>query len=1165
MALLTPLAWLALLGMSVPLSGTVEDGAGKPVAGAIVWLGDTNATRKGPEVIARAETDDQGRFRLERPDDLAGRGAYWSPTLWAFKPGSRVAFLEFKGAIPGAVEPVRLVLGPPASAPLRVVRADGRPASGVRVRPVLFKLKAPTPPDKMLERLETTTDAEGRASIDGLAPGDVSTVEVKVEGQVVQWLPIDPEDGTVSIRPLGRLKARVVGDDPKALKGWVITASSHPTEPDYRGSFWTHWARRTTGDDGLAEFPPLAEGQIYWDIKPPEGTSYLVKREPSATIRPDQLEEVEIPLVKGVRVEGAILEEPGYAPIAGVKVDAATLMVGSRTVHYLVTDDKGRFSTLVQPGTVRFSLDLHDMPKGYFLPPSTPHWLDFDVKPGEELHQFAPPRLRKAVQVTGRVVDEAGKPAVRVGVSGSWTSAEFGNGGNTSNAQTDEKGEFVLGNLPPKSRVRVSASKGWVAGSEPAIVEVAGEGEPVTLVLHKKPTLALSGRVLDSDGKPLAGAWVMVETRPRDQPFSHGSTFYFEDREQIQTGPDGRFQTPDQIPVGQQYRVEVVAPGFETAESKWVAPPALDIPDVTLRRQAGTRVVTGRVVDSAGRAVSGVEVFQSGDGPKRILVITDAEGRFKLTGVPDTPVLLFAARKGYRFLGQRVDPGAPPVEFSLRRMNEPSASLLKPVAPPVGREEERAIARALIARARTESFNTNQGNGTRREQFADLTALVDPDRALELIENQIFQADAQVLADLALARSEADPKQALEILDAIGEPLTATSSALALFDRLGSTAAPEFRRDLLGRAERRARAIENPGPQATELAKIADRWLDLGDLDRASKLVREAQALAEKPREQPYPDPTDDLALALARVDLPAALKLVESHGKNQEYQIRELRIGLAKRLATTDPAAARRIIATVQDQWQTSARREVCLRMAEKDLPAAQALAAEDRDPMLDAILPAIAARARAGTDPETARSLLLDSIERLGKLDPAGPSRPSPAVALARLVPLAVRIDPDRAPGYLWFALARRPALSSQPERMPVTPDVRRRYLDLAELAVLVGRYDRQAAEVAFAPVAARLVGMDDEHWGLGGEGPALFTAAGAFDARTARTLLDALPEDPPSPPPGNFNAPGFRHHSKAEARIALARSLGLPPRLRLGPPSQPGIEDRLGIFDE
>ena len=49
-----------------------------------------------------------------------------------------------------------------------------------------------------------------------------------------------------------------------------------------------------------------------------------------------------------------------------------------------------------------------------------------------------------------------------------------------------------------------------------------------------------------------------------------------------------------------------------------------------------------------------------------------------------------------------------------------------------------------------------------------------------------------------------------------------------------------------------------------------------------------------------------------------------------------------------------------------------------------------------------------------------------------------------------------------------------------------VRQHYLDLAELAVLVARYDRAAAEAVFAPVADRLVGTARRTLGTGERGP-------------------------------------------------------------------------------
>jgi hypothetical protein len=217
----------------------------------------------------------------------------------------------------------------------------------------------------------------------------------------------------------------------------------------------------------------------------------------------------------------------------------------------------------------------------------------------------------------------------------------------------------------------------------------------------------------------------------------------------------------------------------------------------------------------------------------------------------------------------------------------------------------------------------------------------------------------------------------------------------------------------------------------------------------------------------------------------------------------------------------------------------------------------------MVEALLPAIAAKARAGSDTGAARELLRESVGRLARLGDGPMNRPSAAVALARLVPLAARIDPDEAPGDLWLALSMRPVLPPLTDSTSPGLQGRRPYLDLAELAVLVARYDREAARVVFAPVAARLAGTVDERFGLGGEGPALFRAAGAFDARVAKELLDALPEDPPPVVGGTVRASDVRHHSKAQARIALARALGLSPALRLREP--PGPNSRDDWFEE
>lgn len=672
---------------AIPLTGTVEDRTGRPVAGAVVWLGDTNATRDGPQVLATGITDSRGRFRLERAAGLAGRGTTWSPTLWAYSPGLRVAFLEFKARLPAAGDSVHLVLGPPAAAALRVLRPDGTPAIGVRVCLVDTCLEAPRPPDGLIEKLAVTTDALGRCTIDGFAQTDIEAVDVTARGQLVQCLPIDPVTGTVTLRPLGRLTVQVIADDPAALAGWKITLWSQATEPGESGPASTQWCKSPPGRTAVPasrRWPPA--GSSGRSSPPPRRTTWSrsCRGRPSARRRPRPWRSRPC----AVRVEGTVVEEPGGVPVAGVTVEVNSLKHLTGAAHLVVTDAHGRFSTAVLPGPARFSFWADRMPKTHFLPPNIPDWVDFQVPEGARRQEFNPPRLHRAEQVRGRVVDEAGKPVPGAVVAGTWISGEFGANPNSIRVQSDAHGDFVLGSIAPRSKVELSASTGLTAESEPLTVLSPAADQRVSLVLRMRPTLALDGRVLGTDGRPLADAVIHVMIRPANQPFHLVNEFAFFRAGPIRTDRAGRYRTPDQIPMDCDYRVAARAPGYEPGESPWVTAPRTEVPDVKLRPAPALRMLTGQVVDSSGKPLTGAEVYQSGDGPRKTRGSTGSDGRYRVAGVAGTPAFLFVAKEGYHFVGRLVEPADHSADFTLRRLDEPSGTVLHQAARPLGREEE---------------------------------------------------------------------------------------------------------------------------------------------------------------------------------------------------------------------------------------------------------------------------------------------------------------------------------------------------------------------------------------------------------------------------------------------------------------------------------------------
>ena len=299
-----------------------------------------------------------------------------------------------------------------------------------------------------------------------------------------------------------------------------------------------------------------------------------------------------------------------------------------------------------------------------------------------------------------------------------------------------------------------------------------------------------------------------------------------------------------------------------------------------------------------------------------------------------------------------------------------------------------------------------------RMQIPEITALVDPDRVVEMIENQVLAAGPSLLAALAIARFEDDPQKALEFLDAIDQPDLASIAALSLFDRLGATASPEFRRELLERAARAAADIEEPG-QAASPARPDRRPMARPGRCRAAarRSSGRPRLWRRKPRQQPFPDPRDDLALALARVDLPAALKLLEGRVA-AAVSARDDPHGIANRIAATNPAEARRLIGMIEES-------EAAVGPAGRLPPdggegPGGGPGSGGRGSRPDGRGPVAGGRGPGPGEvrPRRRRALLRESVERLAKVGDGRRSGPSPAVALARLLPLAVRIDPDRAP---------------------------------------------------------------------------------------------------------------------------------------------------------
>jgi hypothetical protein len=1164
-------AWLALAAAPSPqtpvVSGTVVDPDGKLVKGATVWLTAFVDNDVDVENLAQVETDADGRFTVDASAGGGDRPRFLS--LWAHAPGSRVAVASLSDRTKDDRGPVQLTLGPPATTPVRVRGADGKPVAGATVR-----LSSRIFPAGLGANLEVTTDAQGRATIEGVNPGQVRRVDVTAARVGTQGHNVaqDQAEKTVQLFAVGWVAVRIATDNPTARAGWMVVASSFPDEAS-NPRRETNSARGRTDESGRVALGPLAAGQVAIRVKRPDWLPYLpdAKMPVQATLHGGETREVAIGVKKAIKVEGSVQEHGTGKPAARVKVNLSVLSPGFRSED-LVTDDLGQFSLHVLPCKLRVSLTWFALPDRYFHAPDA-HWADYELAAEEETRRLAPLEVWPAVAIKGTVVDQAGKPVEGVQVSGSCRARIFGDRTIPGSTQSDEHGAFVLGRMAPDSSVEVWGQLLDRAEAQRMTVRLDADGvpdAPVTLRLVKKPTVALRGRVLGPGGVPLAGAQVNITYRTGNEQNAYGNS----KGEDIRTGPDGTYRTKDDVPRADMYRAFVMAPGMDPVHSDWAKAPAVELPDVTLRRASRLRSVAGRVVDADGKGVAGAEVFQSGDGPKRTSDTTDDDGRFTIPEVIDAPGFVFVRKSGYRFTGRRIGPGDEPVEVVVSKVDGPAPPPLKPTNSPLSRAEERAKARALIAPV-WESFHPGETERPGPFAKAPTLALVDTPRMVERIEDQVIQPDGPMLANVALGLFEDNSREAAATLDALRPPATAAQALLDLFDQVPDAPA-DVRHDLLNRALTRAREAGEPTRRVALTAKIADRWFEAGEPEKGRPLVDEARAAFKELSSGASLDVRGDLADALARVDLPEALDLL-GPGKNEERlagidrraaaddpagverilveaepdlpgqgKNEERLAGVARRAAANDPAGAERIFTRLtQQRAKLSVLANLCAGMAVSDVSRARALPLRGGAPGVAALTAAVAARIKLADDPDGAKTLLAEAYDRL---EPLTAQMVVPSVSMARLLPLAVRIDPQRSSEYLWRAIAARPPRALGAAVGSPTSQIRRNYRNVAQLAALVARYDRDAALTIFAPVADNARALIDDRFNLSNEAAAILQAAALFDPRAAQAMLDALPDDPE---PEQGTAPGrpttLTPRVKQTARLAVARVLALPPRAR------------------
>jgi hypothetical protein len=426
----------------------------------------------------------------------------------------------------------------------------------------------------------------------------------------------------------------------------------------------------------------------------------------------------------------------------------------------------------------------------------------------------------------------------------------------------------------------------------------------------------------------------------------------------------------------------------------------------------------------------------------------------------------------------------------------------------VPHQEELALARRLL----TPYLEKVMAGGTDPQRFRALSALaqIDPGRALELIDSHAAGKPREAVDSLrgtvGIALASQSPDEAVTIAESIQGAGLRSWFLVDLVEKLRSSTR-ERKNELLAQALLQARGIKPPGERMRLLGRVAERWLELGEKDRAVALFREARSLAKE-----VPPPAYDVAMFaqnLASVDLAAALTLVENAKDVARRGDRVSRVfvfdraygEIAYRVAASDPAGAERVLGLIVDPYRRGGYVvAACMRMAASDLPRARRLAETIDDRLIGAYALSQMARALAAMNRPAAISLLEDAFARLDNHRDDGQGYSSAACVAAVLLQSVEAVDPTRLQESVWRAMALRSPLIDERDEGSGGRDV-------AQLAMNIARYDRGAAAALLTRSinSYRKTDTDTARQGF------VAMALALIDPARVVSLVESLPDEP------------------------------------------------------
>lgn len=590
------------------ISGRVEDSAGSPVAGALVFPG------------AAMGRPDEPRIRLAQRGVSGADGTF---TIGPLADGEQALIARAAGyatAVTASVstgrDDVVITLGTGAVISGRVVSADGVAVDDVTVvlhGQVFSERQERKVGDDGTFAFRDLRDAEyslgvddaRRVVVDGSLPVSIRSAQ-SVEGL------------TLSIAVGAVVRGRVfVKETGEGIAGAVIHLYMSGLR---RGSGKT----ATTNEAGDYVLEGLAggSGSLYRGKTPEFGVGQGSDNVLFDVALGEELTGCDFAIDAGLTIAGRVIDGDAKR-VAGARIQGRD---ETYRWYQIEADENGRFRLRGLQPTPSFVLNAQS--RGLALPPQAPFPLQEDIFDLELV-------MAPEASISGVVIDSAGNPLPDMWVDAAHVESQF----SAPSARSDAEGHFRIGGLAG-GRYRLMARQPtmqvWRQNeSEP--IEVA-ESETVTgveVVWGAADGLVISGRVTDERGDPIEGATINASGRL-------GGGY-------ARTGGDGEYEIYG-LEKG-SYRLGVSHALYASAQRDSVRTDTTGVDFELVPRGA----ISGRVVSFDGRPVTSFRMAVLSGNRTRIEPwqrnqfrrMHDDDGRFRLPNVEPGNVTLAVEAPGF--------------------------------------------------------------------------------------------------------------------------------------------------------------------------------------------------------------------------------------------------------------------------------------------------------------------------------------------------------------------------------------------------------------------------------------------------------------------------------------------------------------------------------------